>query len=195
MSELEKIIRNMMDNGTDAGSIAQHLGDTLNKVEKEHKEAEAAKERELKAQRESIEKSAYKRQAWINKAVERVDGAWNDLLRDYEPRDTGLFAAVTFAERKENEDWTAEDLEQFADTVTKNVEIIGKLMAGHKTVEDRTKEVIETLKKEVGGALKRVKPGFDFNMVSEKNPLRDWTMGKVESADEILKNWLKEMGW
>lgn len=171
MSELEKLIAQMMDSGSDSAAIAKYMTDTLNKVTKE-KEDEKSRVFEEKK----------KKVNWYNDIIMDMiydfvnsnhDDEVTNIINEGDFRLVGYMAVAIAYGWAENKDWTVEEMKKFAKAVTHNMELLYPGYSGHaKSQEERVKK-----------------------LVSGANKIVEQTIDRTGFKNSDLKEWLRDMGW
>ena len=185
MDNLEKLIRDAISNGSETSEIARTLTGILNKIEAE-KADEEAKKREEKDRLEEI------KEKFLSNLMDEFDNHWDVL--ECSARDAAIVALFAASEKKENSDWTIEDMEFFLKNMTKNIESNMKMMEGHKSPEERLKQAEKVLNDQIEEEFKGL-----FRPKITTGDLVDRSKSAVDemaqTADELIKAFLKKKGW
>lgn len=152
-----------------ADRIAEALHSAANRASERSKDLEAKMISEAKVKME--------KQKWIDGAIDKIDEYWTDQARDANFEDIGKFATVVMAQMPGNEDWTIGDLEICFKSMTDTAGMLFKLSKGHKSYEEKIKDVIDSFNKERNSIADSLKKFNDFNS-------SDW-----------LKSWIRNTNW
>lgn len=157
---LEEMIQQMVKNGVSTEDIAKKTQDTLNgieKVEKEKREKEKARDEERRAHLHELEKSM----------MERLEKS------DYCLCDVGTLTALVMA--SSHPQWTVDDVDTFIENVNKNVKVLGELDKDLKKVFDAFKSEVKTCNK-----CKQEEKGKHNRYDSPGEAFLDWVLDMLD---------------
>ncbi len=146
MSDLERLIRDTIKNGTTSEDVAMELANILNSIEKEREEAKAKEEEKRKAQ-EKFEQDEAKKE-YISKLEWEFDNKWvkdDDLT----PRDVAIVALIAAYQRPANKVWSLEKMEEFLESMTRGIDVTLKMQEGNLSLEETFDKALKFMNEEL----------------------------------------------
>ncbi len=171
MSDLEKLIRDTIKNGSTSEDVAMELADVLNSIEKEQEEAKAKEEEKKKAQ-EKFEQDKAKKE-YISKLAGEFD---NKRIKKDEltPRDVAIVALIAAYQRPANKNWSLEKMEEFLESMTKGIDMTFKMQEGNLSLEETLDKALKLMGNSIKSGFKRKESNLDSALSSKISPFDEW---------------------